>query len=80
MTIHHNVHTVTADKAIAYLLSHGVNHASLTKEGILAISWLGSGLADKETEGDGWCEDMMVFPLDDDGRTPSRAIRNWLGY
>lgn len=76
MTYHRTQHTVTADRAIEYLLAHEVNHACITKDGILATSWEGHGPAD----GDGWYEVTMVFPLDDDGRASSRAIRSWLGY
>lgn len=81
MTFHRTMHTVTADKAIAYIKSHG-HFATITKEGILATSWEGSYTVPdtKHPDGDHWVEAMYVFPLDDDGRASSRAICAWLGY
>lgn len=83
MTYHRTIHTVPADKAIAYIKSHG-HFATITKEGILATSWEGTsedcGALMADNPHDVWWEAMQVFPLDDDGRASSRAIRNWLGY
>ena len=75
MTYHRTIHTVPCEKAIDYIKSHGAN-AMITVEGILAIS------DSVYTDGreDRLVEDMAVFPLDDDGRASSRAIRSWLGY
>lgn len=75
MTFHRTIHTVPCEKAISYIKSHGA-FATLTRDGILAITEA------VYTDGreDRLVEDMEVFPLDDDGRASSRAIRSWLGY
>lgn len=73
----HTKHMTHYTVAIAFIEAHG-NFAAITKDGLLALSWVNDGKPHEE--GDVWHEEPMLFEADEDGMVVSREVRNWLGY